>query len=402
MSLTMLPQIALRPRRIHVVLNWVKTPTTPQLDLILVLPANNAGVAGSARAIQFADPTDPTDSSAAVRHLGRTDAAVSTDRAQVDLNAVPPRYDQILMALSATGGRVVDAAETRLRLIDAEDNTEILRIDLAPGPADLVHIPGELYRRADGWYYRAVGFGFTDGLTGLSFRFAVPINDILRRQQVPATDVAPDAAEGKEESRPEKAERRASSARAVTPLGDVKLLPGASATIKRPQHEITAELTWRRKDKDLDLYALYIDSDGREGVCYYRDQGSLKRPPHICLTTGDRHRGREAIVIARPSAFRHILICAYSAVENGIGSFRGFRAVVEVDDHAGSVIQTPLYHRNSFSYWVAIARIDLTAEEEAVIEHVETYSRPRSERRPVLRGDGTFVMDAGRVEFKTR
>ncbi|WP_261559562.1 hypothetical protein [Frankia tisae] len=107
-------------------------------------------------------------------------------------------------------------------------------------------------------------------------------------------------------------------------------------------------------------------------------------------------------MIARPQAFRHILICAYSAVENGIGSFRGFHAAVQVDDHVGSVVETPLYHRDNFSYWVAIARIDLSGEEEAIIEHVETYSRSRSERRPVLHADGTFTIDAGPVEFKTR
>jgi hypothetical protein len=184
-------------------------------------------------------------------------------------------------------------------------------------------------------------------------------------------------------------------------VGTVKLLPGTRAAIPKPRERITASLTWKRRTKDLDLYALYIDGAGMPGVCYYRNQGSLHRPPYVCLTTGDRYRGRETIEITRPDAFRYILICAYSAVENGIGSFHSFRAAAEVDDQCGSVVQAPLYHRNAFSYWVAIALIDLSGEDSTVIEHVETYSRSRSERRPVLRADGSFVMDAGPVEFKT-
>jgi stress response protein SCP2 len=383
----LLSQLALRARRIHVVLNWENADLDRNLDLILVVRGNGGVDPGSAYAIHFATPAGPDG---AIRHLGRTDAAVVTERAEIDLDALHVEGDQVVLSLSASGGRLADAPGLRLRLIDADDDSELLRIDVAAGPGDVVHVPGELYRRRDGWYYRTAGFGFADGLAELGSRYAVRIDDALYRRRTSAAEPAGSSGE------------TPGQGRGVAPLGDVKLLPGARAAIGMPQSEITAELTWKRRDKDLDLYALYIDQTGRAGVCYYRNQGSLRRPPHICLTTGDRHRGRETIVIASPPAFRHILICAYSAVENGVGSFREFHAVVQVDDHAGSVVQTPLYHRNSFSYWVAIARIDLSGEEEAVIEHVENYSRSRSERRPVLHADGTFTMDAGPVEFKTR
>ena len=42
------------------------------------------------------------------------------------------------------------------------------------------------------------------------------------------------------------------------------------------------------------------------------------------------------------------------------------------------------------------------ASDRIAVRQVETYSASGSEARPVLYRDGTFRMDAGPVEFKTR
>ena len=160
-------------------------------------------------------------------------------------------------------------------------------------------------------------------------------------------------------------------------------------------------LNWSRRSADLDLYALYVDDAGRSGACYYRHQGSLTGPPFVCLTSGDC-RGRETLEVSPAGHLRYVLICAYSAVENGFGSFASFGAFAEVDNGAGAVVQVPLHHRNRFSYWVAIALVDLSASDRIAVRHVERYSARGSENRPVLYRDGTFRMDAGPVEFKSR
>jgi uncharacterized protein involved in tellurium resistance len=179
----------------------------------------------------------------------------------------------------------------------------------------------------------------------------------------------------------------------------VTLALGGDVEIPPAPKRFTARLTWDAPRKDLDLYALYIDARGRSGVCYYRNQGSLKKRPYVCLVSGDS-RGADEIEIARPSSLRYVLLCAYSAFENGTGSFRSFSATVDIDDHSGSVVTVPLYHEDHYSYWVAITLIDLSQRDRTVVSQVERYSKRRSERRPVLRRDGTFVMDRGPVEFK--
>jgi stress response protein SCP2/uncharacterized protein involved in tellurium resistance len=398
--------VELAARRLRLALHWENLPTTPDIDIVLILPA--------AGAVHFASPQGVAG---AVQHLGKKTAAVSTDRVELDLAALDQRDDQVIVGVMADGRPLAEVRGLRLRLVDVAANSEILRVDLAPSAGDLVFVAGELRRKDARWYYRGLGFGFSDGLAGLAARFGVPLTEAIyhgrpsRRvarspgpASVPAESTTPRDPETRETGPPEgtASRRNHGAGQGVVPVGKVNLLPGARATIPKPRERITASLIWKRLGKDLDLYALYIDGAGKPGVCYYRNQGSLRRPPYVCLTTGDRYRGRETIEIARPDAFRYILICAYSAVENGIGSFRSFRAGVVVDDQCGSVVHTPLYHRNAFSYWVAIALIDLSGADSTVIEHVETYSRSGSERRPVLRADGAFVMDAGPVEFKTR
>lgn len=62
----------------------------------------------------------------------------------------------------------------------------------------------------------------------------------------------------------------------------------------------------------------------------------------------------------------------------------------------------PLFSKNKFSYWVAIALIDSTDPAGLRVSQVETYGKSFSERRPVLHPDGRFEMSKGKVEFKRR
>jgi hypothetical protein len=95
-----------------------------------------------------------------------------------------------------------------------------------------------------------------------------------------------------------------------------------------------------------------------------------------------------------------VLLCAYSAVGNGFGSFKAYDAHVVVDDGQGSTITVPLFNKNKFSYWVAIALIDATDPAGLRVSQVETYGRSFSERRPLLHADGRFEMSKGPIELK--
>ncbi|MFF7329734.1 hypothetical protein [Streptomyces sp. NPDC008150] len=204
---------------------------------------------------------------------------------------------------------------------------------------------------------------------------------------------------------------------APTPAGTVSLSKGASTGINLtktdPALQITAHLDWdggtasrQARGADLELYILYVP---RENVgtaantignaVYYNSLGHLDRPPFIRHHGDSLIPGRETATIGRLDQQGYALVCAYSAVGNGVGSFKSFGAQAIVTDGAGQTVTVPLYDDNPNAYWVAIALVDFTGD-GAVIRQVEQYSRPNSESRPVLYADGLVVMDAGPIEFK--
>lgn len=199
----------------------------------------------------------------------------------------------------------------------------------------------------------------------------------------------------------------------------ISLTKGGAATInlaKDTAATVTAHLDWnggstlrRAKGADLELYALYVPANAVTApgharqpghAIYWRNLGSRNQPPHIHHHGDSLTPGRETVTINQPNAQGYVLICAYSAVSNGAGSFKSYDARAVVTDGAGQCVTVPLYDNNNSSYWVAIALIDFTTPGRVAISQAETYSRPGSEARPVLYSDGTFAMDAGPVEFK--
>ena len=197
----------------------------------------------------------------------------------------------------------------------------------------------------------------------------------------------------------------------------ISLTKGATAGISLsksdPTVQITAHLDWdggsasrRARGADLELYVLYVPAQdvntGRSTVgnaVYYRSLGHLDRAPYIQHHGDSLVPGRETATITRPDQQGYALICAYSAVGNGIGSFKSYGAQAVITDGRDQTVTVPLYDDNRHAYWVAIALVDFTGD-GARITQVEKYSRPGSEARPVLYADGSVAMDAGPVEFK--
>ncbi|WP_331765967.1 TerD family protein [Embleya sp. NBC_00896] len=203
------------------------------------------------------------------------------------------------------------------------------------------------------------------------------------------------------------------------PLGAIKLTKSQSVALPwdgDPGLVITAALEWDGGtayddfgEADLDLYAMFVPrteavppSDKRiptKGAVYYRNFGSTTAEPYLHLDGDARGPGREVIRITRPDLQGHVLICAYSALGNGSGSFKSYGAKAVVDDGRGSVVTIPLLDDNDIGYWVAIALIDFTRPEGPTVRHVERYSES-GEERPMLYADGRFAMSMGPYEFK--
>ncbi|MGW0665320.1 TerD family protein [Streptodolium elevatio] len=349
-------------------------------------------------------------------HPRQDGVAVAGRTVQIDLPSLPADVDRIAVVASVDPDKPIehfDANTTPGAVLESG----VVHVAFAP-PAfadrETVAVVMEVYRRAGAWKVRAVGQGWASGLAGLATDFGVDV-DAPEPPAGPAPSVRRPA--------PTTGAPNTGSPGLVPPLGAVLLPKGGQATIslrkENPAAVITAVLEWdggsdarRRAGADLDLYALYVPRSmvtprgtrpqTPDLAVYYRDGGSLTAAPYIALDGDSTAPGRETITITRPDHQGYVLICAYSAVENGTGSFKSYGARAVVSDGHGSTVTAPLFNNRNLSYWVAIALIDFTVPGSVDIRHVERYSGNHVEARPILYTNGNFRMSAGKVEFKTQ
>ncbi|WP_329339561.1 TerD domain-containing protein [Streptomyces sp. NBC_00663] len=369
----------------------------------------------------------PTVESGAVRHLAAE--AGAPERIAVDPGALPADVDRVVLVASCdpddtsrtfreVGGVTVQAAQ------DGAEPIVFRQPPLVDGERAVLLM--ELYRRAGGWKLRAIGQGYAEGLAGLATDFGIDVSE----PEAPA------------EPTPAPVPAAAPPSLVKPPLGRVSLDKGGQVSISLDKKDrelvVTVALEWdggsdqrRRRGADLDLYALFVpaskaqrggsqapgtivktglakqmpqkgDKGPKADVVYYKNLGSLQQAPYIQLDGDSQVPGRETVRIVRPDQQGYVLLCAYSALSNGFGSFKSFGAQVVVDDGRGSHVTVPLFENTKTRYWVAIALVDFTATDGAAIHHIEAYSGRMTERRPVLHPDGTIEMNAGPVEFKGR
>lgn len=345
----------------------------------------------------------------------------------IELDKVPANIDKLVFALTITDGvnkkqSFADVAAVRLRILE-KGGTEAARFEMdTRSRTETALIIGEFYRRNAQWKFRAIGQGFNGGLQPLAELYGVDIAEgegdeqteepSPQFQNITETSAPPPP----KQTQPVNLEKRGEKT-------TISLSKGA---------KVTARLKWDT-EADLDLYCFYVDDSGKEGKVYYRKLGSLNQPPFIQLMGDSQVAGEEVIEIARPENVRYALFAAYSALSNGVGSFYSYKAKCVISDNQGQMVTTHLAHDDSFSYWVALAKITFSGN-QVTIENVETYSSRKKfnqeferrtgtkpgglfrkskaqingvdsydpERSPHLFKDGSFMMSAGVREFKNR
>ncbi|MFF3014374.1 TerD family protein [Streptomyces sp. NPDC057939] len=359
---------------------------------------------------------------------------------EVDLDAVPSDIETVVCAASvdAAGPQVAFDAETTPSVSVNHGAQDLVFVPPPPTDGETVLLLVELYRRGDGWKVRAVGQGYANGLAGMAADFGVAVEGGAAGAGHAAPEPAAVEAAVVEQAAVEPAVVEAAVVEpvpAVEPvagsaLGRIELVKNGTATIALDKSDpgvvVTASLEWGGGGReeglaDLDLYALFVPAGGvrreltdkerraadREsgktpatGAVYWNNEGSLEGRPHLTLDGDAKEPGRETIRIHRPDTQGYVLICAYSALDNGTGSFRSFGAKAVVTDGRGSTVVVPLFSDQENAYWAAIALVDFTHPDGVMISQVETYSGANVENRPMLYADGVFRMDLGPVEFK--
>ncbi|MEU1625247.1 TerD family protein [Streptomyces sp. NPDC020096] len=171
--------IPVQASAIRAVLSWSTGAGVPDVDASALLLGDDGRVRSDADFVFYNQPRHP---SGLVRHRPkRRDGHGLTDSVDVDLAALEPSVDRLVLAASADGGAFGRVPGLQLLLFDlaAGDGAEpVASFDIAPDTGEeTAMICGELYRRGTGWKFRALGQGYATGLEGLATEFGIAVDD---------------------------------------------------------------------------------------------------------------------------------------------------------------------------------------------------------------------------------
>ncbi len=322
-------------RSVRVELGRGSGPGVPDTDASALLLADGR-VRTDADFVFYNQPAHP---SGAVTHEGgRTEGGTAVDSLLVRLDRVEPAIGSVLLAASADGGTFGQVPGLYIRVVDAASGTELARFDTKAG-AETAFVLGELYRRAGGWRFRAVGQGYDSGLAGLATDFGITVDDPappapapVRPGKVTLTKEAPSVSLTKRGGN-RGAMRVNLNWQARQPAEGGRFhksgAPGAGSAI------------------DLDLCALFEMADGSKGVVQALGGafGSLERPPWIRLDgddrTGDDAAGENLTIdLDHTAAFRRVLV--FVTIYAGATSFAGLHATTTLRPQFGEPVEFSL------------------------------------------------------------
>jgi tellurium resistance protein TerD len=169
---------------VNVGLGWdVRTTTGADFDLdaSALLLGTDGKILGDQYFIFFNNLKSPDGS---VEHTGDNltgEGEGDDEMIKVSLASVPAEVDRIVVTVS------IYDAETRgqsfgqvrnafIRVVNQADNNEIARYDLSEDASnETAMIFGEVYRNGNEWKFRAVGQGYSTGLSGIARDFGVNV-----------------------------------------------------------------------------------------------------------------------------------------------------------------------------------------------------------------------------------
>lgn len=170
--------VPLEATTVRAVLRWAPGQGVPVVDASALLLGPEGRVRSDEDFVFYNQPRHP---SGKVWLLGKKRVAEGpTDTIQTDLAGVEPDVSQILLVAStddATFGRVQGL---RILLYDASvaDGEPLVHFDIKPETGEeTALICGELYRRGEGWKFRALGEGYVEGLQGLATDFGIVVDE---------------------------------------------------------------------------------------------------------------------------------------------------------------------------------------------------------------------------------
>jgi len=211
---------------VRAVLRWTPGQGVPDVDASALLLGPDGRVRSDEDFVFYNQPRHP---SGKVWRLGKKRVAEGlTDTIQTDLAGVESGVGQILLVASADDVTFDRVRDLRILLYDATvaDGEPLAYFDIKPETgAETALICGELYRRGEGWKFRALGEGYSDGLVGLATDFGISVDETeAAAAAAPVTGSVPEAT--------------AWSAPAAAPETSVPLPPEQLAPVPLPPEQL--------------------------------------------------------------------------------------------------------------------------------------------------------------------
>ncbi|WP_225799704.1 TerD family protein [Streptomyces sp. NK15101] len=189
---------------VRAVLRWTPGPGVPDVDASALLLGPSGRVRSDEDFVFYNQPRHP---SGLVRRLPKKRVSEGlTDTVEADLAGLDVSVDRVVIAASSDGGTFRSVSDLRILLYDAvagADREPLALFDVtAETGEETAVICGELYRRGDGWKFRAVGQGYPTGLVGLATDFGISVDEDAAQDAAQDVQGASDGASGSPEGTP--------------------------------------------------------------------------------------------------------------------------------------------------------------------------------------------------------
>ncbi|WP_250402732.1 TerD family protein [Streptomyces cellostaticus] len=170
--------VPLEATTVRAVLRWTPGQGVPDVDASALLLGRDGRVRSDEDFVFYNQPRHP---SGKVWRLGKKRVPEGlTDTIQSDLGGVEPGVGRVLLVASADGVPFDQVPALCILLYDAAvaGGEPLARFEIKPETgAETALICGELYRRGEGWKFRALGEGYSNGLRGLATDFGISVDE---------------------------------------------------------------------------------------------------------------------------------------------------------------------------------------------------------------------------------
>ncbi|WP_028811197.1 TerD family protein [Streptomyces flavidovirens] len=193
--------VPLEATAVRAVLRWTPGPDVPEVDASALLLDVDRRVRSDEDFVFYNQPRHP---SGLVRSLGKKRLPDGvTDSVQTDLAALEPAVDRILIVASTDDVPFERVRDLRIEVYDATaagSGEALAYFEVRPETgAETALICGELYRRGEGWKFRALGEGYSNGLIGLATDHGISVDETQGTDGTDGTTGA-DGTDGTEEA----------------------------------------------------------------------------------------------------------------------------------------------------------------------------------------------------------